>query len=34
MARLAIAARGSDGHVPVAIAIVVVTSSFKRFETC
>jgi hypothetical protein len=34
MARLAIAARSSDGHVPVAIAIVVVTPSFKRFETC
>jgi len=31
---LAIAARSSDDHVPVPIAIVVVTSSFKRLETC
>jgi hypothetical protein len=34
MARLAIVARISGGHIPVTIAIEVVTSSFKRFETC
>jgi hypothetical protein len=34
MARLAIAARSSHSHVLVAIANIVVASSFERFEAC